>query len=499
MLGCRLLLFRNIGDEGFSGEHQSSNASRVLKSGAGDLGGIDDAGLNQVLELVGLGVVAEVRFFRFTNLADHNRAFLAGVVDNLSERLFQSALHNFHAGHLIIVLDFEIIECRRATHQSNAAARDNAFFHGCAGRVHGIFDAGFLFLHFGFGCGAHFDYGNATHQLRQPLLQLLAVVVAGDVLDLSADFLYAAFDLYALAFAFHDRGVVLVDGDFLGAAKVAGLDAFQFEAEVFRNSLTAGQNGDILQHGLTTIAEARRLHGADLQCATQLVDHQGRERFAINIFRDYEQRTALLGNLLQDGEEVLHAADLLFIDQDVGIFQSGFHALGIGYEVRGKIAAVELHSFHHFQQRFHGARLFHRDHAVFADLLHRFGNDAADGLVIVRRDGSDLGNHVAADRLGQAVQEALAALAIFSDGSADGVYSALNAPLQGHRVGAGGNGLYAVAIDGLRQNGSGGSAVASHVAGLAGDFSHHLCTHVLQVLTEFDFLGHRHAVLSDDG
>src|SRR6185437_593732 len=482
MLGCRLLLFRNIGDEGFSGEHQSSNASRVLKSGAGDLGGIDDAGLNQVLELVGLGVVAEVRFFRFTNLADHNRAFLAGVVDNLSERLFQSALHNFHAGHLIIVLDFEIIECRRATHQSNAAARDNAFFHGCAGRVHGIFDAGFLFLHFGFGCGAHFDYGNATHQLRQPLLQLLAVVVAGDVLDLSADFLYAAFDLSALAFAFHNRGVVLVDGDFLGAAKVADLHAFELQAEVFRDGLSAGQDGDILQHGLAAIAEARRLHGANLQCAAQLVDDESSECFAINIFRDDEQRTALLGNLFQNGQKVLHAADFLFIDEDVGVVQDGFHALRIGHEVGGEITAVELHAFHDFQQRFHRAGLFNCDHAVLADLLHGFGDDAADGLVVVGRDGANLGDHVAADRFGQRVQEAFAALAILADGSADRVHGALNAALQGHRVGAGGNGLYAVTIDGLRQNGSGGGAVTGHIAGLAGHFTHHLGAHVFQVL-----------------
>ena len=86
--------------------------------------------------------------------------------------------------------------------------------------MHGVFDAGFLFLHFGFGCGADFNDGHATDQLRQPLLQLLAVVVAGGLVDLAANFLHAAFDLAVLAFAFDDGGVVLVDGDLLGLAEV---------------------------------------------------------------------------------------------------------------------------------------------------------------------------------------------------------------------------------------------------------------------------------------
>ena len=46
------------------------------------------------------------------------------------------------------------------------------------------------------------------------------------------------------------------------------------------------------QHGLAAIAEARRLDGRDLQRAAQLVDDERRERFAFDVFRDDEQRTA---------------------------------------------------------------------------------------------------------------------------------------------------------------------------------------------------------------
>jgi len=100
--------------------------------------------------------------------------------------------------------------------QRYAAARDNAFFNGCAGGVHGIFHTGFRFLHFGFGRGSYFDHGHAAYQLGQPLLQLLAVVVAGGLVDLAANFFHATLDISGLAFAFDDGRVVFVDGDFLG-------------------------------------------------------------------------------------------------------------------------------------------------------------------------------------------------------------------------------------------------------------------------------------------
>ena len=232
--------------------------------------------------------------------------------------------------------------------------------------------------------------------------------------------------------------------------------------------------------------------------ATQLVDHQGGQRFTINVFRDDEQRTAGLGYLFQNREKVLHAADFLFIDEDERVIQGGFHALGVGHEVRREVTTVKLHAFHNFQAGFHGAGLFHGDHAVFADFLHGFGNDAANGFVVVGGNGANLGNHVAADGLGQAVQEALAALAIFAHDAANGVNRALNAALQGHRIRAGGNRLHAVTIDGLGQNRGSGGAVTGNVTGLAGDFTHHLRAHVFQGLAQFNFLGYRHAVLGDD-
>src|SRR5581483_6419054 len=75
----------------------------------------------------------------------------------------------------------------------------------------------------------------------------------------------------------------------------------------------------------------------------------------------------------------------------------------------------------------------------------------------------------------------------------------LDAPLQGHGVGTGRNRLYALAVDCLREYGGRGCAVTGYVAGLAGDFAHHLCAHVLQAVLQLDFLGYGDAVLGDGG
>jgi hypothetical protein len=64
--------------------------------------------------------------------------------------------------------------------------------------VQRVLDAGLLLLELGFECGADLDLRHAAGELREPLLQLLAVVVAGRVLDLAADLLDAALDVLAL-------------------------------------------------------------------------------------------------------------------------------------------------------------------------------------------------------------------------------------------------------------------------------------------------------------
>ena len=163
--------------------------------------------------------------------------------------------------------------------------------------------------------------------------------------------------------------------------------------------LAAGEDRDVLEHRLAAIAEARRLDGGGVQRAAQLVDDQRRERFAFDVLGDDQQRPAEPRDLLEHRQQVLHRADLLLVDQDDRVLEHDFHALGIGHEVGRQVAAVELHAFDDVERRLDALGFFDRDHAVLADLVHRVGDDLADRLVVVRRDGADLGDHVAADRL----------------------------------------------------------------------------------------------------
>jgi hypothetical protein len=149
--------------------------------------------------------------------------------------------------------------------------------------VQGVLDARLLLFHLGLGVRPDLDDGHAADQLGQPLLQLLAVVVGLGVLDLSADLLHARFDVGLLAGAVDHRGVVLVDGDVLGAAEILERDVLELEAEILGDGLAAGEGGEILEHLLAAIAEAGRLDRAHLQGAAQLVHDQRGQRLALDV------------------------------------------------------------------------------------------------------------------------------------------------------------------------------------------------------------------------
>ena len=176
------------------------------------------------------------------------------------------------------------------------------------------------------------------------------------------------------------------------------------------------------------------------------------------------------------------------MDQDDRVLEHDFHALGVGHEVRREIAAVELHALDDIERGLERLGFLDRDHAVLADLVHRFRDDLADGGVAVGRDRADLGDHVAGHRLGHLL-----------DLLDDDLDRLLDAALELHRVGAGDDVLRALAIDRLREHRCGRGAVTGRVGRLARDFAHHLRAHVLERVLEVDFLGHRHAVLGDGG
>jgi len=156
--------------------------------------------------------------------------------------------------------------------------------------VHGVFHTRFLLFHFGFGSGSNFDHRHATDQLRQPLLQFLAVVVAGGLIDLAANFFHAACTSPGLPLPSTMVVLSLSMVIFLGLSEIGELHVLQLDAEIFRDGFPAGQRRDVLQHCLAAIAKARSLNGRNLQRATKFVDDESRQRFAFHVLCDDQQR-----------------------------------------------------------------------------------------------------------------------------------------------------------------------------------------------------------------
>jgi hypothetical protein len=176
------------------------------------------------------------------------------------------------------------------------------------------------------------------------------------------------------------------------------------------------------------------------------------------------------------------------VDEHDRILQHDFHPFGIGHEVRRQIAAVELHAFDDVERGVRALGFFDRDDAVFAHPVHCFGDDPPDGLIMVRRDGADLGDHRPGDGLGHLLERNRDRL--------DGLF---DATLDFHGVRASGDVLRALAIDRLCQHRGRRSAIPGDVRRLARDFLHHVRAHVLERILQVDFLRDRHAVLGDRG
>src|SRR5256712_187496 len=157
-----------------------------------------------------------------------------------------------------------------------AAGNDTLFDRG-AGRVHRVVDPVLLLLDFDLGRAADPDHRDAAGELSQPLLQFLTVVVGGRLLDLLPDLSAAALDVGLLAGAVDDRRVLLLDAHLLGLPEHLGRDVLELDAEVFADHLAAGQDRDVFEHRLPTIAEAGRLDRSHLEPAAQLVDDERRE------------------------------------------------------------------------------------------------------------------------------------------------------------------------------------------------------------------------------
>src|SRR6516225_8681599 len=427
----RALLLRYLGDHRLGGDQEAGDRGRVLERAAHHLGGVDDALGDEVAVLAGLGVEAVVVLVLVEDLADHDRAVFAGVEGDLARRPGQRLADDVDAGLLVAVGGAQLLQRLDRAQQRDAAAGQYAFLDRGPGGVHRVVDAILALLHLDLGGAADADHRDAASELGQALLELLAVVVGGGLLDLGLDLGDAALDVGLLAGAVDDRGVLLLDHHLLGATEHGERHVLQLDAEVFRDRLAASQDRDVLQHRLTAVAEARRLDGRDLEAAAQLVDDEGGERFAFDVLGDDDERLAGLDHGLEQRQQLLEPRQLLLVDEDVGVVHLDAHLVRVGDEVGRDVAAVELHALDHVEFGLQRLRLFDGDHALVAHLLHRIGDEATDLGVAVGGDGADLGDLVVGGHL----------LGIGLEVLHDRLDRDVDAALEVHRVHAGGHGL----------------------------------------------------------
>src|SRR5262249_33751931 len=320
------------------------------------------------------------------HLIDPDRALEARVRPELPQRLLERAQDDLRARPLVALERLAgRLDGIGRVQQRDAAARDDALLERRAGRLQGVLDAMLLLLHLGLGCCADLDHRDAAGELRQPLLQLLAVEVGVGRLDLGLQLLDPGLDRLGIAGAVDDRGRVLVDDDLAGAAQLRQLRVLELETHLLGDHLAATEDRDVLQHALAAIAEARRLDGDGLERAAQLVDDDRRERLALDVLRHDQQRLAGLDHLLEQRQQVLDAAELLVGDQDVRVVEDRLHALGVGDHVRRQVALVELHALGELEVEAERLALLDVHDAVLADLLDRVRDHIAD-LALARGD-----------------------------------------------------------------------------------------------------------------
>src|SRR4051812_22891412 len=275
--GFGLRLGRPLRDDGLGRQQHAGDRGRVTNRGAGDLDRVDDTGLHQVAVLPGCGVQA-VSGGQLPHLAHDDVALVAGILRDPAQRLDERRTDDVDARGLVTGEPAVVVERGRCRDERAAATGDDALLDRGTGSRDRVLESVLALLELDLGGRADTDDADTAGELRQPLLQLLAVPVRVTRLDLAANLTDAVLDRALLPRAVDDRRVVLRHGDPTRFAENVHVDAVELEADLLGDDLAAGEDRHVLQHRLAAVTEARRLHGHGGEGAADLVDDEGRQR-----------------------------------------------------------------------------------------------------------------------------------------------------------------------------------------------------------------------------
>ena len=408
----------------------------------------------------------------------------------MAEGFFDGAANDGDTRLFVGVVALHVGQCLLSADVSHATSGHDALFDSGTCGTECVVAAVFLLLLFGLTGCTDLEHAHAAREFAETFLEFLLVVVRSRVFDLVFDLLHALGNVFFLTGTVHNGGIVLRHGDFFSGAEHVERSLLKFESLVLTDHHAAGEHGDVLEHGLATVAESGRLHGTNLQLRAQAVHHEGGQCFAVHIFGDHQEGASALHGGFEDGEEVFEVGNLLVVDQDVGVLHLAVHLFGVGHEVSRKITAVELHTLDGFEHRVASLGIFDGDHAIGRDSAHAVGDEFTDFGVVVGRDGGHLFDFVV-------VVAHLFGLRL--DVCHHGAHGLVDTAFEVEGVGAGSHVFHAFGEDGLREHGGRRRTVARIVARLGGHALDELCAGVLEGVFEFDLLGHAHTVLGDAG
>src|SRR5690606_20122181 len=205
-----------------------------------------------------------------------------GVLGDVAEGVIEHSANDLDT-MLFVSLKLELVESLVGTQQGNATAGDNPLGQGSVSRGTSVVKQCLTLLHFALGGRPDLNLGHTAGELGEPLLELLAIVIAVGRVDLCANLIRAARDGVLGSSATHQGGVVARDDRLLYGAKVVGLDRFELDPKVFEDGVATAEDGDVAEHRLATAAVAGGFDGTAVDDAAHLVDDQGRQGLAIDI------------------------------------------------------------------------------------------------------------------------------------------------------------------------------------------------------------------------
>src|SRR5262249_13181809 len=153
------------------------------------------------------------------NLANYHGAVFASVDCNLSRRPGERLFDHLDAVPLVFVFALQLVQGLAGTQQGDTTPGEDAFLNRSLGGMRGIINAILASFHLALSSATDADHGTPARKLRQPLLQLLTVVIGGGFLDLRLDLSDAPLNISLLTGATHDSGVFLLDRHLLGTAE----------------------------------------------------------------------------------------------------------------------------------------------------------------------------------------------------------------------------------------------------------------------------------------